>query len=116
MTIQSMLHERRPATASGPARATTFDLNIERPFSYGSVVGTSIRSPFYRLQEELGATFMEEAGWFWTESFGDARAEHRAVREDLGIWDVSPLVKWEVRGPDALIAGQRLHAGDILGL
>jgi aminomethyltransferase len=75
-----------------------------------------IRSPFYDLQAEMGATFMEEAGWYWTEGFGDVRGEHDAVREDLGLWDVSPLNKWDVRGPDALPAAQVLHAGDVLGL
>jgi aminomethyltransferase len=75
-----------------------------------------IRSPFYDLQAAMGATFMEEAGWYWTEGFGDVRGEHDAVREDLGLWDVSPLNKWELRGPEALPAAQVLHAGDILGL
>jgi glycine cleavage system aminomethyltransferase T len=76
----------------------------------------SIRSPFYEIAASLGATFMEEGGWYWTESFGDAAAEYRGVREDLGVWDVSPLNKWEFRGPDALEAAQRLHTGNVLGL
>jgi aminomethyltransferase len=76
----------------------------------------SIRSPFYEIAASLGATFMEEGGWYWTESFGDAAAEYRGVREDLGVWDVSPLNKWEFRGADALEAAQRLHTGNILGL
>lgn len=75
-----------------------------------------IRSPFYEAQAALGATFMEEAGWLWTESFGDPVGERNAVRGDLGLWDVSPLNKWDFRGPDALAAAQRLHAGDVLGL
>lgn len=73
----------------------------------------AIRSPFYAAHAALGATFMEEAGWFWTESFGDADAEYNAVRDDLGVWDVSPLNKWEFRGRDALKAAARLHTNDI---
>jgi aminomethyltransferase len=80
------------------------------------IVGDAIRSAFYDVQASLGATFMEEAGWYWTEGFGDTFAERDAVRRDLGLWDVSPLNKWEFRGPDALAAAQRLHTGDILGL
>ena len=76
----------------------------------------SIRSPFYEAAAALGATFMEEGGWFWTESFGDADGEYRGVREDLGVWDVSPLNKWEFRGSDALAAAQRVHTNDIAGL
>jgi aminomethyltransferase len=59
---------------------------------------------------------MEEGGWFWTESFGDLEAEYRAVRDDLGVWDVSPLNKWSFRGRDALKAAQRLHTNNVAGL
>ena len=76
----------------------------------------SIRSPFYESAAALGATFMEEGGWYWTEGFGDADAEYAGVREDLGVWDVSPLNKWEFRGPDALAAAQRVHTSNVLGL
>ncbi|HEY1331274.1 MAG TPA: aminomethyltransferase family protein [Actinomycetota bacterium] len=76
----------------------------------------AIRSPFYPLHADLGATFVEEGGWFWTEGFGDTLGEHDAVRNDLGVWDVSPLNKWDFRGSDALAAAQRLHSGDVLGL
>jgi aminomethyltransferase len=76
----------------------------------------SIRSPFYDSAAAMGATFMEEGGWFWTEGFGDSEGEYRGVREDLGVWDVSPLNKWEFRGPDALEAAQRVHTNNIVGL
>ncbi|HYM49348.1 MAG TPA: aminomethyltransferase family protein [Candidatus Limnocylindrales bacterium] len=73
----------------------------------------SRRSPFYAAQAALGATFMEEAGWVWTNGFGDLDREYRAVREDLGVWDVSPLNKWDVRGREALRAAERLHSNDV---
>ena len=75
-----------------------------------------IRSPFYEPAASLGATFMEEGGWYWTDGFGDADGEYEAVRDGLGVWDVSPLNKWEFRGPDALRAAQRVHSNNILGL
>ena len=81
-----------------------------------AAAGEAIRSPFYAAQEALGATFMEEGGWFWTNGFGDLDAEYRAVRDDLGLWDVSPLVKWEFKGGDALEAAARLHTNNIRGL
>jgi len=76
----------------------------------------SIRSPFYEVSAAAGASFMEEGGWYWTEGFGDADAEYLGVRDDLGVWDVSPLNKWEFRGPDALAAAQRVHTSNVLGL
>jgi aminomethyltransferase len=75
-----------------------------------------IKSAFYDIQERLGATFTPEGGWFWTESFGDLNAEYRAPREGVGMWDVSPLNKWEFRGSDALRAAQRIHSNDLLGM
>jgi aminomethyltransferase len=59
---------------------------------------------------------MEESGWWWVENFGDVDAEYRAVREGVGMWDLSPLNKWEFRGPEALEAAQRVHTNDILGM
>ena len=75
-----------------------------------------IETAFHGVQEARGATFMEEGGWLWSVSFGDPGAEYRAVREGVGMWDVSPLNKWDLRGPDALEAAQRVHSNDILGL
>jgi aminomethyltransferase len=59
---------------------------------------------------------MEEAGWWWVTNFGDPEAEYRAVREGVGMWDLSPLNKWEFRGPDAVEAAQRVHSNDIVGM
>ena len=75
-----------------------------------------ITTAFHAVQEARGATFMEEGGWLWSESFGDAAAEYAAVRDGVGMWDVSPLNKWDFRGPDAVEAAQRVHSNDILGL
>lgn len=76
----------------------------------------AIRSPFHAAHSALGATFMEEGGWLWTESFGDLDAEYRAVRDDLGVWDVSPLNKWDFSGRDALRAAARLHTNNVPSL
>lgn len=75
-----------------------------------------IKSPFHSIQEALGATFVEEGGWFWTGGFGDTAGEYAAVREGVGMWDLSPLNKWEFRGPDAVEALQHVHSNDILGM
>jgi aminomethyltransferase len=77
-------------------------------------VSDPITTAFHDVQAARGATFMEEGGWSWTLSFGDAEKEYRAVREGVGMWDVSPLNKWELRGPDALEAAQRVHSNDVL--
>src|SRR6266508_5406481 len=75
-----------------------------------------VRSAFDRVQTELGCEFMDWEGWRWPNDFGDPTAEHRAVREDVGVWDESPLRKWELRGADALRAADRVFTNDMLGL
>ena len=75
-----------------------------------------VRTAFHAPQRELGCEFMEWEGWQWPNHFGDPAAEHRAVREGVGIWDESPLRKWDFRGPDALRAADRIFTNDMLGL
>ena len=76
------------------------------------VVHTAFDAP----QRELGGEFMDWEGWLWPNHFGDPVAEHRAVREGVGVWDESPLRKWDFRGRDALRAADRIFTNDMLGL
>ena len=76
----------------------------------------TIHSAFQSIHEARGATFVDEGGWSWVDSYGDLDAEYRAVREGVGMWDLSPLNKWEFRGPEALEAVQRVHTSDVLGM
>ena len=94
----------------------TPDLNDRSISRYNSGVSDPIKSAFHAIGEAKGATFVEEGGWYWTDSYGDLDAEYRAVREGVGMWDLSPLNKWEFRGPDAAEAVQRVHSNDILGM
>jgi aminomethyltransferase len=75
-----------------------------------------VRTAFDRVQRDLGADFMDWEGWYWPNHFGDPVAEHHAVRRDVGIWDESPLRKWDFRGRDALAAADRIFTNDMLGL
>jgi aminomethyltransferase len=75
-----------------------------------------IHTAFDAPQRELGCEFMDWEGWLWPNHFGDPAAEHRAVREGAGVWDESPLRKWDFRGRDALRAADRIFTNDMLGL
>ena len=76
----------------------------------------SITSAFHDIQQTMGATFVDEGGWWWTGGFGDTEREYTAVREGVGMWDLSPLNKWEFHGPDAVEGDQRVHSNDVLGM
>ena len=75
-----------------------------------------IKTAFDEAQRKLGADFMEWEGWCWPNHFGDPVAEHKAIRERVGVWDESPLRKWDFRGAEALAAADRIFTNDMLGL
>jgi aminomethyltransferase len=79
-------------------------------------VTQSRQTAFHEITSTKAAGFMEEAGWLWVTNYGDIDAEYRAVREGVGMWDLSPLNKWEFRGDEALEAAQRVHTNDVLGM
>ncbi|GAB16660.1 aminomethyltransferase [Gordonia effusa NBRC 100432] len=57
--------------------------------------------PIAARHAELGATFAEFGGWNMPVSYSGTVAEHKAVRESVGIFDVSHLGKALVKGPGA---------------
>ena len=75
-----------------------------------------VHTAFDEPQRRLGCEFMGWEGWLWPNHFGDPAGEHRAVRERVGVWDESPLRKWDFRGRDALRAADRIFTNDMLGL
>jgi aminomethyltransferase len=77
---------------------------------------SSRETAFHPITSTKAAGFMEEAGWFWVTNYGDTDAEYRAVRDGVGMWDLSPLNKWEFRGPDAVEAAQRVNTNDVVGM
>ncbi len=90
------------------------------------------RSPLHEHLKAQGAVFGEVAGWeranwFATEGqpreyeyswgrqnwFENSAAEHRALREGVGLLDMSSFGKIRVEGPGALAFLQRLCANDL---
>ena len=75
-----------------------------------------VRSVWYDVQAAQGAEFEDFDGWLWTATLGDVPGEYEAIRKDVAMWDVYPLVKWDFRGKDALAAAQRVFSNDVAGL
>ena len=71
---------------------------------------------FNDVQVEAGASWTDWEGWAWAADFGDAIAEHQATRTACNVWDESPLRKWDLRGPDALVLADTLFANDMSAL
>ena len=74
------------------------------------------RSVLQDIQEQQGATFMEDGGWYWMVSRGDALAEYESIRSGVSIWDVYALQKWDVAGPDARQAIQHVFTNNLASL
>lgn len=64
--------------------------------------------PLATEHEALGAVTAPFAGWGMPLRYGSDLAEHRAVREQAGLFDVSHMGQSEVRGPDAARALERV--------
>jgi sarcosine oxidase, subunit alpha len=58
------------------------------------------RSPMQSWHEAHGARPLHAGAWIRPDSYGDPAAEVRNVRERVGIIDVTPLGKLDLRGPD----------------
>jgi aminomethyltransferase len=76
----------------------------------------AIKTAFHDVTRSQGGTHVADGGWMWLEGFGDTDGEYAAVRDDVAVWDVSPLNKWDFRGPDALRAAQYVFSNDVIGL
>ena len=59
------------------------------------------RTPMHSWHESHGATMFVEGEWLRPDTYGDAAAEAMAVRERVGLIDVTTLGKIDVRGCDA---------------
>ncbi|MCG5213860.1 FAD-dependent oxidoreductase [Streptosporangium soli] len=90
-------------------------------------------SPFHARQRELGAYFLEAAGWerphwfetndavpvprrdAWSARYWSpiAAAESAATRERVALYDMTPLKRLEVTGPGALDFLQRLTTNNL---
>lgn len=69
------------------------------------------RSPLARSHADLGAVPDREAGWELVAHYGDAAGERTAIREGIGIADVTARGKIDVRGS---LEGALSAAGDVL--
>jgi aminomethyltransferase len=71
------------------------------------------RTALFENHVAAGAKMVEFAGWEMPVQYDGVGAEHRAVREGCGIFDVSHMGEIETSGPQALALLQRLLSNDI---
>ena len=71
------------------------------------------RTPLYDEHKALSARLVDFSGWEMPVQYEGIKAEHGAVRERVGLFDVSHMGEAVFRGPDAERAVQRLVTRDI---
>ena len=74
---------------------------------------TLLRTPVYDRHVQAGARLVPFAGWEMPVHYDGVIPEHRAVREDSGVFDVSHMGEIEVEGPRAHELLQGLLSNDL---
>jgi aminomethyltransferase len=77
------------------------------------VTATLRRTALYDRHLAAGAKMVDFAGWEMPVQYQGVGAEHLAVRERCGVFDVSHMGEIEVAGPQALDLLQRLLSNDV---
>src|SRR6266446_2356032 len=71
------------------------------------------RTPLYEKHVEAGARLIPFAGWEMPVQYDGVIAEHKAVRTDAGMFDVSHMGEIEVEGPKAQELLQHVLSNDV---
>jgi aminomethyltransferase len=86
--------------------AATSLVSIER-------VQTLRRTPLYERHVAAGAKLVPFAGWEMPVQYEGVIAEHKAVRTDSGVFDVSHMGEIEIEGPTAAQLLQSVLSNDV---
>lgn len=71
------------------------------------------KTPLYEEHVKLGGNVVEYAGWYLPIQYEGLVAEHNAVRNAVGLFDVSHMGEVTVKGKDALAFVESLVTNDI---
>ena len=74
------------------------------------------RTPLHQAHVKAGARMVPFGGWDMPVQYTGIIEEHRTVRSAVGLFDVSHMGEFEVEGPGALDALQRLTTNDVAAL
>lgn len=71
------------------------------------------RSPLHEINQRLGARFVDFGGWDMPVQYGSIIDEHHAVRSSCGVFDVSHLGRFLLRGEGATTSIARIFTNDV---
>ena len=71
------------------------------------------KTAFNNIHKNLGAKLVEFAGYEMPVQYEGIISEHKAVRDSVGVFDVSHMGEVEIRGKDAFAFIQKLTTNDV---
>src|ERR1700756_4962787 len=71
-----------------------------------------LKTPLNAVHRSMGAKMVDFGGWDMPVEYSGVIDEHRAVRERVGLFDVSHMGEIEIRGPEALALLNYLATND----
>lgn len=74
------------------------------------------KTPLFPLYAEYGAKTIDFGGWELPVQFSSIKEEHEAARTRAGLFDVSHMGEFEVKGKDSLAFLQKMMTNDVAKL
>ena len=74
------------------------------------------RTPFYAIHQQLGAKIVPFGGFEMPVQYAGIMEEHKAVRESVGVFDVSHMGEFTVKGKNAQAFLQMVTVNDVAKL
>jgi aminomethyltransferase len=71
------------------------------------------RTPLFEIYKEYGGKTIDFGGWDLPVQFSKIQDEHEAVRTKAGLFDVSHMGEFEVKGTEALAFLQKMMTNDV---
>ena len=72
-----------------------------------------MKTPFYRYHESLGAKIVDFHGWQMPLQYSGIIDEHNNVRRNVGLFDVTHMGRFKIKGSDAYNCIQNVITNDI---
>jgi aminomethyltransferase len=79
----------------------------------GVHMATLLRTPLFDIYKEHGGKVIDFGGWELPVQFSSIKEEHEAVRTKAGLFDVSHMGEFDVKGPNALSFLQYTMTNDV---
>ena len=76
----------------------------------------SRQTPLHAIHQDAGASFTDFSGWTMPVRYSSDLAEHHAVRQAAGLFDLSHMAEIRVSGSDAAAALDYALGGNMSAL